>query len=298
MEIKDLQFFLAVADAGSLSAASEQLYISQQGLSSAIRHLEEELGYALLARSHTGVTLTKRGKSFYEKAKPVVAVFDEFRHSVEAEGERQRIAVSCAYNIIPKCPLPMQRLLLNRESAYAVSISEHFFTECEQQLQNGECSFAIVYGPVDEKRFACHTLFPLRQCFVVSKRHPFANRGSIPVAELEGHPLIIPHRLSRSNAVLRKICENAGFAPEVVLECDRPLEVVSIVKKNPEVAGRMFERDLQAINDPDVVALYFSDCDYRADVCLIEKPRQILTAAERKLRRAILDCVGVSGEEE
>ena len=64
MEIKDLQYFIAIGEAGSFTAAAERLYISQQGLSSAIKRLETEVGYPLLTRGPSGVAMTERGAAF------------------------------------------------------------------------------------------------------------------------------------------------------------------------------------------------------------------------------------------
>lgn len=296
MEIKDLQYFLTVADAGSLSAASERLFLSQQGLSSAILRLEAELGYPLLNRSRAGVTLTERGRAFYEKARPVVSNFMDFTRDVTAESGRPSIAIACAYNIVPKCPRPMQRLLLNQDSEYAVETTEHFFTECEELLEGGRCSFAIEYGPVDGTQFTVHPLFSLKQCFIANRQHPLAKLGEIQWKQLENELLIIPHKRSRSNAVIRQICRENGFEPHVVLECDRSMEVLSLVKRNPEVAGRMFEQDVCALNDPDIVVLHFTDVDFCTDVCLIERKRQTLSHTEKKIKKAILDCVRFAEE--
>lgn len=294
MEIKELQYFLSIVDAGSLSAASEKLYISQQGLSSAVHRLESELGYPLLTRSPSGIALTERGRAFYDGAAPIVASFLEFTRTMTDPSGRPAISISCTYNIISKCPRPMQRLLLNQDSDYSVETAEHYSSECEDMLENGQCSFGIVYSPFDETRFEGHTLFARDQCFIVNKRHPFAKEDAISIQQLKNQPLIIPHTRSRTNAVIRQLCKASGFEPRVVLECDRPMEILSLVKENAELIARMFEEDAHALNDPDITVLHFKDIDFHIKVCLIEKKRRALTPTERAVRSAILDCVELS----
>lgn len=291
MEIKELQYFLAVVEAGSLSAASERLYISQQGLSSAVHRLENELGYPLLTRSPSGISLTPRGKSFYDGAVPLVNAFSEFSRAAMNPDSRPSISIACTYNIISKCPRPMQRLLLNQDPDYSVETSEHYSAACEDMLENGQCSFGIVYSPFDKSRFEGHPLFAREQCFVVNKKHPFAKERTIHVSQLKGQPLIIPNAHSRTNAVIRELCKGAAFEPYVVLECDRPMEILSLVKENAELVARMFEADARALQDPDIEILHFKDIDFHISVCLIEKKRRALTPTERAVQRAILDCV-------
>jgi LysR family hca operon transcriptional activator len=74
MELRHLRYFVAVADAGSLSvAAEESLHTSQPSLSRQIRDLEEEVGAQLLTRSARGIDLTPAGRAFLEHARLVLS---------------------------------------------------------------------------------------------------------------------------------------------------------------------------------------------------------------------------------
>jgi LysR family transcriptional regulator, hca operon transcriptional activator len=84
MELRHLRYFVAVADAGSLTvAAEESLHTSQPSLSRQIRDLEEEVGAQLLTRSARGIELTPAGRAFLDHARLVLA-------QVEAAGEAAR----------------------------------------------------------------------------------------------------------------------------------------------------------------------------------------------------------------
>src|SRR5258705_7110891 len=73
MELRHLRYFVAVADAGSLSVAAERLHTSQPSLSRKIRDLEEEVGAQLLTRSARGIDLTPAGRAFLEHARLVLS---------------------------------------------------------------------------------------------------------------------------------------------------------------------------------------------------------------------------------
>ena len=84
MELRHLRYFVAVAEAGSLTvAAEEKLHTSQPSLSRQIRDLEDEVGAQLLTRSAHGIELTPAGRAFLEHARSVLA-------QVEAAGEAAR----------------------------------------------------------------------------------------------------------------------------------------------------------------------------------------------------------------
>src|SRR5260221_11183860 len=81
MELRSLRYFVAVADAGSLTgAAEERLHTSQPSLSRQIRDLEDEVGAQLLTRNARGIDLTPAGRAFLDHARSVLS-------QVEAAGE-------------------------------------------------------------------------------------------------------------------------------------------------------------------------------------------------------------------
>src|ERR1700757_987588 len=84
MELRHLRYFVAVAEAGSLTvAADRELHTSQPSLSRQIRDLEDEVGAQLLRRSAPGIELTAAGQTFLNHARPVLS-------QVEAAGKAPR----------------------------------------------------------------------------------------------------------------------------------------------------------------------------------------------------------------
>lgn len=83
MDLQTLRFFVVSAEVGSLSSASEQLHYAQSNLSSRIKQLEDELGDALFYRHKRGVTLTTKGKLFYDYAVRVLQLSDEAVNAVQ-----------------------------------------------------------------------------------------------------------------------------------------------------------------------------------------------------------------------
>jgi DNA-binding transcriptional LysR family regulator len=77
MELRHLRYFVAVAGEESVTRAAARLHVSQPGLSRQIHDLEEELGFAILARSRKGVRLTEAGRVFWIDAQAILARVEE-----------------------------------------------------------------------------------------------------------------------------------------------------------------------------------------------------------------------------
>lgn len=83
MDIKQLKFFVVAADVGSFSDAANVLYTTQSSVSKVIASLEAELDYPLFNRVSKGITLTEKGKVFYQRASSLVVEFDKLQSETE-----------------------------------------------------------------------------------------------------------------------------------------------------------------------------------------------------------------------
>ena len=79
MELRQLRYFVAIAEEGNFSRAARRLHVSQPPLSTQIKSLEDELGMRLLERSNRGVSLTAAGSVFYEETRAVLARLEHAR---------------------------------------------------------------------------------------------------------------------------------------------------------------------------------------------------------------------------
>ncbi|HWW73370.1 MAG TPA: LysR family transcriptional regulator, partial [Duganella sp.] len=88
MELRQLRYFVAIVDHGSLSRAALVLHVAQPALTQQLRQLEEELGVQLLHRSAQGVLSTDAGKIFYEHAQAILKQVADARSAVTQSAER------------------------------------------------------------------------------------------------------------------------------------------------------------------------------------------------------------------
>ena len=115
---RQLEYFIAAGETGSITLASERISISQPSISTAIAHLERELGVQLFIRHHAqGLSLTSAGRSLLREAKRIIEQADAL-HAVasEAVGQiRGQLAVGC---LVTLAPMVMPELSLSFTSAF------------------------------------------------------------------------------------------------------------------------------------------------------------------------------------
>jgi len=103
MDTKDLRFFRQVYEERSINKASKLLFITPQGLSKNIHHLEEELGACLFERTSNGMVPTESGTYLYENSTPLLEHFDEIMIGLrQIQDQKLKIGFSCGVlNIFP-----------------------------------------------------------------------------------------------------------------------------------------------------------------------------------------------------
>ena len=102
MDLKQFEYFVAIADAGSISEAARRLHLSQPPLSYQMKQLEAELGCPLFLRGHHEIELTAAGKLLYERATHILSYADSTKREVAETGKRRvlRIGVTSSTSAI------------------------------------------------------------------------------------------------------------------------------------------------------------------------------------------------------
>ena len=163
MELRMLEYFLAVADAGSMSAASERTYISRQALSKAISDLENELGVSLFVRSNNGINLTAEGNHLYKKANSILKQISElhdYMHSIgQTAVERLDLDFSMGTQNILWDPI----LRVKDELGFRLRISDHDDETCERLLRAGQADLITIAAPIEDSRYVSKMFYKFNQ---------------------------------------------------------------------------------------------------------------------------------------
>lgn len=194
MELRVLQYFLAVTREQSISGAAESLYLSQPTLSRQLKELEEELGKQLFIRGSRRVTLTEEGMILRKRAEEIMELVkkaeDEVSQSDElvagditvgtGETDGVRFLARAAQNLQKDYPL-IHLHIVSGDKATVI-----------EDLDRGLIDFGIVFGDVDTLKYE-HISLPYKDIWGVMMRRdfPLAEKEEITAADLMDKPLII-----------------------------------------------------------------------------------------------------------
>lgn len=189
MDLRQLEYFTAIAKEGSLTAAAKKCRIAQPSLSQQLKALEDELGEALVHRKPRGVETTVAGKILLEHAGRVL---DEARILKERFAKRRESQEGCLiFGMIPTvAPYLLPRLLGPFRQTFPkidVQVREARTDGLIQQVVDGSIEFAILSDvtALDQKRWSLHVkeLFREPLLLAVPDRHPLAHPGQRPKPE-------------------------------------------------------------------------------------------------------------------
>lgn len=255
VDIKQLKYFIAVAQVGHVGRAAEVLNISQPPLSRQITLLEQKLGAELFTRHAKGMTLTPAGEQFLVDAKHVLASLDQACRNASqiAEGKAGALSIGfmmhAAYNIIPS----LTKAFITQYPNIQLKLQEVVPGELVEQLQKGEFDAAIMMNPGLRRGLKCLRLSEEPLCLAVPEAHPLRKKACIEAADLAGEAQIVtPQKVAPIlRGAIERYCREAGFEPTILLETQLQQTIISLVAEGLGIA--MVPETMKKANLPGVV---------------------------------------------
>ncbi|MFI1104608.1 LysR family transcriptional regulator [Streptomyces melanogenes] len=196
MDIRQLEYFLAIVDRGGFHRAASALYVSQPSLSQAVRALERDLGSELFHRIGRRAVLTEAGLALIEPAREAVRSLATARASVAAVHELREGRLDVA-SMPSQAVEPLTSLVSafsRRHPGVSVAIKAAFTSrDVVDMVRTGAVELGLLAsaGPVLAKEVAAHVLGRQRFVVVVPPDGPFAGRSAVGCHELAGQRLIV-----------------------------------------------------------------------------------------------------------
>lgn len=194
MDLRQLQFVVAVADEGGFRPAARRLHTAQPPLSTAIRQLEVELGTALFERSTRGVVPTAAGRELVDRARRILQEVDAARDVLRGGEHRRRpvirVAVIAGDLAAGELTVPMIDALRRRFEGASIVLHESTFVDQVDALRAGDVDLAFIRPPVSYTDLAIIPIVQEPRCLVVGHRHPLAQAECLDVSDVLDLPMI------------------------------------------------------------------------------------------------------------
>ena len=228
MTLKQLEYFLAIAENGSITKAANTLRISQPPLSLQLKGLEEELGCQLFIRDKKNMIITPKGILLRDRAREIIKRVNETILLLQAAGETERCVIhlgtisSISNRVLPDKVLQMK----DRYPQVEFVLQEGSTTRILEMLAEGEVDFGIVREPFN---LGAYNSRPVRDTalgedsqdyFTAIGKESFFDEPElrvVPLTSLRGKPIII-HR--RYGDLFSAACRQQGFVPNVICQND------------------------------------------------------------------------------
>jgi LysR family nitrogen assimilation transcriptional regulator len=196
LDLRELRYFVQVAELKSFSRAAIHLRIAQPALSRQVRKLEDELGLELLIRSGRGLELTEAGAQLLRRAYSVLEQVDDIKVSLKAQGNP--ISGTLVLGVPPAAGEMLVPPVIERcENLYPnlqIDVVEGFSGFLYERLLNHDLSMAVIHNPATHRDLKILPLL-VEDMYLVGPAKP--TRGLVPARELDNVqdlPLILPNR--------------------------------------------------------------------------------------------------------
>ncbi|MEU6876432.1 LysR substrate-binding domain-containing protein [Streptomyces sp. NPDC046751] len=247
MDIRQLRYFVTVAEEANFTRAAARLHLAQPGVSAQVRQLEKELGHLLLDRSGRSVTLTEVGEAVLPYARAAIGAVEAVRQTADEftgllRGQVTLGLVAGAAAAAHEFDLASVLARFHADHPQVeIALTEETSEWMLTALRQGELDMAMI-GLADAQPAPGISLQVLVDEPLVAAVAPddpaltSPDRTSIPLAELRDRPLISLPRGTGIRGILDRACAQAGFRPRIAFQAAAPLFLAQLAARGLGVA--------------------------------------------------------------
>jgi len=233
MELRQIQYFVAVAEELHFGRAARRVHVVQPALSQQVKKLEQELGVMLLARTKRRVSLTAAGRAFLEEARWTLASARQAQEAARraAAGETGRLRVGyvdwAIYQFLPA----ILRRYQERYPGVQVQIAEEGREEIHGAFSHESLDIAFLAFREGETEFSHDRVASDPMVAVLPDTHPAAAESRVPLEALAEEPWVLfpPNLRSRYLELVVEACAARGFTPRVAQEASQMNTLAALV---------------------------------------------------------------------
>jgi len=255
MELRQLRYFMAVAEEMSFTRGATKVGVSQPPLSRQISNLEAELGARLFDRNKHSVALTETGRVFYSEVQRTLSSLDSAVKAAlrASKGQTGSLSLgfggSTAHTFTPRLLRRFRKLFPGVElTLHSVPLSSQF-----EALNDRHIDIGFLILPVDDERLATKVLMRDPLNVALPSGHPLCKHKTLSLTTLEPYDFVVFPRIGRLGFYRKvlELCAKAGFIPKIVQEMTPLDSLIGLVGAGvgiaivPSVARRLRIADVE-----------------------------------------------------
>ncbi len=221
IDLRRLRMFVTVMEAPSLRAAADELFITQQALSSAIRELERHLGVELFSRSRRNLTATAAGEAMYRGAVTLLAGGEHLVSQVRLvdRASPNPFVIGHAPDLAPSEVFQIIEPVVREDPSAPITVRPVFAEQMRDELIAGTIDLALGRGVANPTDLAATIATQHVLRLAVQSDHPLAQHDQVEVSSLADFEIVVwgaEHETEYTD-ILVAICRRAGFEPRMIV---------------------------------------------------------------------------------
>ncbi len=293
MELRQLRYFVAIVDHGSLSRAARVLHIAQPALTQQIRQLEEELEAQLLHRSAQGVIATDAGKTFYEHAQAILKQVTDAKSAVAQSNDKPSgtVALGIPQSVSGALALPLLTAIRATYPEITLLLTEELTGNLIVQLKSGRINLAVLFDDGQLSPFASTPMVEEEMMYITraNSQYGAVKKKSVTLAQAIKAPLILPGLQHGVRPRIENIVRSHGMSLDNVIEINSVAILKSAILADIGATILPVAPLLSEIERGDMVALPISGERMVRTLALCASKNIPLTNAAAAVERLVLD---------
>lgn len=221
MELRQLRYFVEVAEREHVSEAAEHLHIAQSAISRQIARLEEELGVMLFEKVGRNIQLTPIGKIFLIHAKTAIKAIEFAKYQIEEflDPEHGTIKIGFPTSLSTHLLPTVISAFKDEQPNIAFHLRQGSYSFLMDAVKNRDIGLAFL-GPVPTKDpdIDGHILFTENMSALLPISHPLSDKKSLRLSDLRNDPFVLFPKGYVLNNLAIEACQQAGFTPNIASE--------------------------------------------------------------------------------
>lgn len=229
MNLKQLEYFVSVAELGSFSKAAVVLDIAQPALSRQVRALEIDLRETLLLRNGRGVTLTEAGQRLFEHSVGILQQVAQAKADMTATRDEPvgHITIALPPSMGRQLTLPLIDAFRRQLPKGKLAIVEGLTAHIAEWIATGRVDLGLLYNPEPQAGLDIQPVLDEPLCLV--QRADEKERGALPLRELHRYSLVLPERMHVIRRLLDAQATLAGLTLDIAWEVSSIAAIIDLV---------------------------------------------------------------------
>ncbi|WP_322906101.1 LysR family transcriptional regulator [Paenibacillus campi] len=281
MELRQLEYFVAVCEELHFTRAAERLGITQPTLSIQIRTMEEELGMQLFDRIGKRITPTEAGYILLKQARSILLklqdAYDEINGLRQYDGGNLVVGLMAAeldYRLTP--------ILIDFHHRFPkVHLKIHSAVEVADMVINNQVDVGIALMETNDPRLTTIPMYAEEFVLVVSERHELAGRKSVKLETIGNRPLIAYPKGFKARELIETHCRDHGLNLNIIVETSTASSLYGFVRSNVGACLQPYYLS-RSLNDPKLRLIKIEDFPPLRQIAIMHRNDKFLGYAAQQ----------------